>query len=81
LARSFGGGSFFIADFTARGPDHVAFAPRFPGTIIPALLQSGQSLTCRKETFLVARSRSRWKSLGAGASGRGSSAAVSSCRR
>ncbi len=54
LARSFGGGSFFITDFTARGPGHVAFAPRFPGTIIPALLQPGQSLICRKETFLVA---------------------------
>ena len=53
LARSFGGGSFFITDFTARGPGHVAFAPRFPGTIIPALLQAGQSLVCRKETFLV----------------------------
>jgi len=54
LARSFGGGSFFITDFTARGLGHVAFAPRFPGTIIPALLQAGQSLICRKETFLVA---------------------------
>jgi uncharacterized protein (TIGR00266 family) len=54
LARSFGGGSFFITDFTARGPGHVAFAPRFPGTIIPALLEPGQSLICRKETFLVA---------------------------
>jgi hypothetical protein len=54
LARSFGGGSFFITDFTARGPGHVAFAPRFSGTIIPALLQSGQSLICRKETFFVA---------------------------
>ena len=54
LARSFGGGSFFITDFTARGPGHVAFAPRFPGTIVPALLRPGQSLICRKETFLVA---------------------------
>ena len=54
LARSFGGGSFFVTDFTANGPGHVAFAPRFPGTIVPALLGPGQSLTCRKETFLVA---------------------------
>ncbi len=54
LARSFGGGSFFVTDFTAEGPGHVAFAPRFPGTIVPALLKPGQSLICRKETFLVA---------------------------
>jgi len=54
LKRSFGGGSFFITDFTASGQGHVAFAPRFPGTVLPALLQPGQSLICRKETFLVA---------------------------
>ena len=54
LKRSFGGGSFFITDFTAQGQGHVAFAPRFPGTIVPALLHAGQSLICRKETFLVA---------------------------
>jgi uncharacterized protein (TIGR00266 family) len=53
LARSFGGGSFFITDFTARGSGHVAFAPRFPGTIMPIQLAPGQSLICRKETFLV----------------------------
>jgi uncharacterized protein (TIGR00266 family) len=54
LTRSVGGGSFFITDFTARGPGHVAFAPRFPGTIMPVALAPGQSLICRKETFLVA---------------------------
>ncbi|HET6606700.1 MAG TPA: TIGR00266 family protein [Rhodopila sp.] len=54
LARSFGGGSFFITDFAARGPGHVAFAPRFPGTIMPIQLAAGQSLICRKETFPVA---------------------------
>ena len=54
LKRSFGGGSFFITDFTASGNGHVAFAPRFPGTILPAQLQAGQSLICRKETFLCA---------------------------
>ena len=48
LKRAFGGGSFFITDFTANGPGHVAFAPRFPGTIVPALLQPGQSLICRQ---------------------------------
>jgi uncharacterized protein (TIGR00266 family) len=52
--RSLGGGSFFITDFSARGAGHVAFAPRFPGTIMPVALQPGQSLVCRKETFLVA---------------------------
>ena len=54
LARSFGGGSFFVTEFTARGAGHVAFAPRFPGTIMPVQLAAGQSLVCRKETFLVA---------------------------
>ena len=52
--RSLGGGSLVVTDFTSNGNGHVAFAPRFPGTIIPALLQAGQSLICRKETFLVA---------------------------
>ena len=55
LKRSFGGGSFFVTDFTANGAGHVAFAPRFPGTIVAAQLQAGQSLICRKETFLVAQ--------------------------
>ena len=54
LKRSFGGGSFFITEFSARGAGHVAFAPRFPGTIMPVALRDGQSLVCRKETFLVA---------------------------
>lgn len=54
LARTFGGGSFFITDFTAQAPGHVAFAPRFPGTIMPIQLAAGVSLVCRKETFLVA---------------------------
>ncbi len=54
LKRAFGGGSFFITDFIARGAGHVAFAPRFPGTILPIPLAPGQSLICRKETFLCA---------------------------
>ncbi len=54
IARTFGGGSLFVTDFTSTGAGHVAFAPRFPGTIVPAQLQAGQSLICRKETFLVA---------------------------
>jgi uncharacterized protein (TIGR00266 family) len=55
IARSFTGGSFFITDFSAdRGVGLVAFAPRFPGAIIPVTLAPGQSLICRKETFLCA---------------------------
>jgi len=55
LKRTFGGGSFFVTDFTATGKGHVAFAPRFPGTIIAEELREGESLICRKETFLVAQ--------------------------
>src|SRR6202011_4857186 len=55
IKRSLGGGSFFITDFTATGNGHVAFAPRFPGALVAAQLQAGQSLICRKETFLVAQ--------------------------
>ena len=54
IARTFSGGSFFMTEFTARGDGHVAFAPRFPGTIRPVQLKPGQSLICRKETFLCA---------------------------
>jgi uncharacterized protein (TIGR00266 family) len=55
VGRSLGGGSLFITDFTAQGPGHVAFAPRFPGTIIAKTLAAGDSLICRKETFLCAQ--------------------------
>jgi uncharacterized protein (AIM24 family) len=44
LARSFGGGSFFVTEFTARGTGHIAFAPRFPGTIMPIQLAPGERL-------------------------------------
>lgn len=54
LMRSLSGGSFFVTNFTARQGGHVAFAPHFPGTILPITLQAGQSLICRKETFLCA---------------------------
>jgi uncharacterized protein (TIGR00266 family) len=71
LQRSFGGGTFFVTDFTARGAGHAAFAPRFPGTIVAAELQAGQSLICRKESFLVAQKsvtfETAWqRSFGAG---------------
>lgn len=55
LKRTFGGGSLFVTDFTPRGGlGHIAFAPRFPGTIIARKLAAGESLVCRKETFLCA---------------------------
>ncbi|HZZ88503.1 MAG TPA: TIGR00266 family protein [Caulobacteraceae bacterium] len=54
LQRSLTGGSFFVTEFTADRGGHVAFAPRFPGTILARQLAAGQSLICRKETFLCA---------------------------
>jgi uncharacterized protein (TIGR00266 family) len=54
LKRSLTGGSLFITEFSAAGGGHVAFAPRFPGTILARQLQAGESLICRKETFLCA---------------------------
>lgn len=54
LKRTFSGGSFFVTDFTSLGQAHVAFAPRFPGKIIAKTLLDGESLICRKETFLCA---------------------------
>jgi uncharacterized protein (TIGR00266 family) len=54
IRRSLTGGSFFVTDFTAEGNGNVVFAPRFPGTIITKTLAPGESLICRKETFLCA---------------------------
>ena len=55
LKRSLTGGSFFVTDFTAEaGTGEVAFAPRFPGTIMARTLGPGESVICRKETFLCA---------------------------
>ncbi len=55
LKRSLTGGSFFVTDFTGeRSGGHVAFAPRFPGSILARQLAPGESLICRKETFLCA---------------------------
>ncbi len=54
LKRAMGGGSFFITEYGARGRGEVAFAPRFPGQIIARNLAPGESLICRKETFLCA---------------------------
>src|SRR5437868_13064955 len=54
VKRSFAGGGMFITDFTAGGPARIAFAPRFPGQILPFALQPVESVVCRKETFLCA---------------------------
>src|ERR1700728_4146893 len=54
LKRSLTGGSLFITEFSAAAGGHVAFAPRFPGTILVRELKAGESLICRKETFLCA---------------------------
>jgi len=54
LKRAMSGGGLFITEFTAEDTGHISFAPRFPGQIIPVQLASGQSLICRKETFLCA---------------------------
>ncbi|PWT99792.1 MAG: TIGR00266 family protein [Candidatus Melainabacteria bacterium] len=57
LMRSLSGASLFLTQFSASSaPGLVAFCPRFPGTIIPRNLQAGESLICRKETFLCAQS-------------------------
>jgi uncharacterized protein (TIGR00266 family) len=58
LKRSLTGGSFFITTYTGAGPgpSRLAFAPRFPGHVLPFKLAAGESLICRKETFLVAES-------------------------
>ena len=54
IKRSLSGGSLFITEFTAVGSGHIAFAPRFPGTIVARQLAPHESLICRKETFLCA---------------------------
>jgi uncharacterized protein (TIGR00266 family) len=54
LKRSLTGGSFFVTEFNAPRGGHVAFAPRFPGSILARQLRAGEALICRKETFLCA---------------------------
>ena len=72
VARTFGGGSLFITDFTAEAAGaHISFAPRFPGSILPFKLAAGESIFCRKQTFLCAEKSVRFevafqKRLGAG---------------
>ncbi|HZU63004.1 MAG TPA: TIGR00266 family protein [Novosphingobium sp.] len=55
LKRMFSGSGLFVTEFTAETDSHIAFAPRFPGQILPVELAPGQALICRKETFLCAQ--------------------------
>lgn len=54
LKRAMSGGSMFITEYSAGSHGSLAFAPRFPGKIIAMQLAPGQSLICRRETFLCA---------------------------
>ncbi|WP_068072665.1 TIGR00266 family protein [Novosphingobium lentum] len=54
IKRALAGGGLFITEFTADQEGEIAFAPRFPGQIVPMTLAAGQSIICRKETFLCA---------------------------
>ncbi len=55
IKRSMSGGSLFVTTFAATQKDgHIAFASKFPGNIMPVMLKDGESLICRKETFLCA---------------------------
>jgi uncharacterized protein (TIGR00266 family) len=57
LLRGLSGGSIFVTHYKSHsGPGHVAFCPRFPGTIIARQLAEHETLICRKETFLCAES-------------------------
>jgi uncharacterized protein (TIGR00266 family) len=57
LMRSLSGASLFLTHFTAeRQPGLVAFCPRFPGSLVARNLAAGETLICRKETFLCAQS-------------------------
>jgi uncharacterized protein (TIGR00266 family) len=54
LMRAASGGSLFVTHFTANSPALLAFCPRFPGSMIARQLGPGESLVCRKESFLCA---------------------------
>ncbi|MGO8670165.1 MAG: TIGR00266 family protein [Capsulimonadaceae bacterium] len=55
LFRAASGGSLFVTHFTpGGGPGLVAFCPRFPGTILARQLGPGETVICRKESFLCA---------------------------
>jgi uncharacterized protein (TIGR00266 family) len=55
--RALSGGTFFRSEFSApNGNGIVAFSSKFPGKIIAKRLAPGESLICRKDSFLCAES-------------------------
>jgi len=57
LMRSLSGASLFLTHFSAENQaGMVAFCPRFPGSLVARNLAAGETLVCRKETFLCAQS-------------------------
>ncbi len=54
LKRSLSGGSFFVTEFVSTGNGQITFAPKFPGQILAKVLAAGESLICRKDSFLCA---------------------------
>ncbi len=55
VKRAFSGASLFITEFEVDRPARVAFAARYPGTIVPLELKAGESILCRRESFLCAQ--------------------------
>lgn len=55
IGRMFSGESFFLVDyFVESGTGVVTFAAEYPGKTIPFDLDSGASVICQKDSFLVA---------------------------
>ncbi|MCL5056133.1 MAG: TIGR00266 family protein [Firmicutes bacterium] len=55
IKRAFTGSSFFITEYSpSSGRGLVAFASIFPGQILAKQLAAGESLICRKDSFLCA---------------------------
>ena len=60
LGRALGGGSFFITEYASGAAGgEIAFAPHFPGQIIAMKLAEGESIVCRRETFLCSEASVR----------------------
>lgn len=55
VKRAFSGASLFITEFEVDRAARVAFAARYPGTIVPLELKAGESILCRRESFLCAQ--------------------------
>ncbi len=54
VKRAFSGSSLFVTEFKADRNARVAFAARYPGTIVPLELGQGEAILCRRESFLCA---------------------------